>query len=104
MESSVKPPVYSLVDFKVRSEKLSYARRRMRKAEQFARSKPGVLQFHFLQDHEDPTVFTGYGIFASNNDLESYRASMKEMSENDHEFNDMLDPKLPMSVRVLDRI
>ena len=100
----MKPPVYSLIDFKVRSESLGIARKRLREVERQARTKSGVLQYHFLQDLDDPTVFTGYGIFASSRDLETYYDAMKAASASDPMLNEVLDPVRPLTVRTLDRL
>lgn len=100
----MKPPVYALTEFKIRPDKIGMARKRMREVEKYARSKPGVLQFHFLQDMEDATVFTSYGIFASQRDLDSYFAAMTEKAATDPRMNELLDQEFTPAVRALDRI
>lgn len=100
----MKPPVYSIIDFKVRGDSVGAARSHMRKVEKKVRTDAGCLQYHFLQDQEDPTVFTGYGIFATSRDLDHHFAAMRDSSQNDPGLRDMIDPERPITIRTFDRL
>lgn len=100
----MKPPVYCMIDFRVQPDSINAARRHMRSVERKLLSRSGCLQYHFLQDVDDPTVFTSYGIFASRRDLEQHFAAMKASAETDRTLRDMLDADRPVRVRTLDRI
>ena len=100
----MKPPIYCLVDFKVQPDKIGSARKHMRQMEREARVQAGCIQYHFLQDKDDASVFTGYGIWASDSDLQRYQEVMKSAAEEDQSLKRLLDPKKPITVRMLDRV
>ncbi|MDV7142048.1 antibiotic biosynthesis monooxygenase [Tropicimonas sp. TH_r6] len=100
----MKPPVYCLVSVKVRKERLNDARRQMRLLEKDVLSRAGCLQYHHLQNLDDPTRFTGYGIFASHSDLEAHFEMMKARRTGDDALDGIMDPDVEVTVQTMDRI
>jgi quinol monooxygenase YgiN len=100
----VKPPVYCIVDFRVMPEHVTAARRHMRRAERTARGEAGCIQYHFLQDLDDPAVFTGYGIFASGSDAERHFEKVRADAAAGRDLAALLDRSRPVTLRTLDRI
>ena len=100
----MKPPVYCIIDIRIKADHVGTARKVMRSVERQTRSVAGCIQYHYLQDINDPTVFTSYGIWATNSDLERHYTSLRQAMETDPERQAMIDPAHPPSVRMLDRI
>ncbi len=100
----MKPPVYCLVSLKIREESLNFARRQMREVEKEVRNSAGCLQYHYLQNLDDPTMFTGYGIFATNKDLHAHFEMMRTRTNRSEALKQMLDPEVELTVQTLDRV
>ncbi len=100
----MRPPIYSIVNFRVQPDQVNKARVQMRRLERDARTLEGCIQYHFLQDLDDPSIFAGYGIWTNGADLDRYRGRMDDARENGNALMSMFDPETPVVIRTMDRI
>ncbi len=100
----MKPPIYCVVEIRILPEFIQAARAQMRKLERAAREDPGCIQYHFLQDRHDETVFVGYGIWTTGAEFDRHMARIKERMSSGGPLVSMTDPDHPPSARTYDRI